>query len=453
MKTITKKLCIGTNDMELYVDASIDGKKILDKKSDSLVGQFAKILYGCMQPTAMAFHRHIETVSAVSITNNGGLIQVVVPSGYYPNNSDTVVIGGALGCTEANGTWAITVVGGYTFTLNGSTFTHTYTGGAVVGFFKTDNLVPTAQCFNNAGMQVGTGSTPVTISDFNLAIPIVNGSSIGQLTYNTYTTSQDTNDSTSAQVTMTQTFTNNSVGDVGVNEIGLFMSFDYISYGWYNTLVARDIVAGGINVASGKTLTINYRIKTILATTGDTGGFVASFMRLLYSQISQTTRSLYDITNTSITTSYSAVNFLVSSSGGPGITTRYNSLNTLKNENLGIQVGSGSNAVSMGDYALQSKIPHGLSIGQLLYHGTFLDDYTEADPTATFTINGIFENQSGGDVTINEIGVYAGAAGQSIYVTDVPAYAACIIHNKLATPITLPTNEILKVVYTIEVIA
>ena len=105
MKTVNKKLSIGTGNMELYVDASIDGKEVLNKKSDSLLGQFAKMLYGCMQPQSMSMMQYRGSRSPTSITNNGtGLIQVIVSnaSGFTIATGDTVVISEALGCTEAH---------------------------------------------------------------------------------------------------------------------------------------------------------------------------------------------------------------------------------------------------------------------------------------------------------------------------------------------------------------
>ena len=452
MKTIKKEISIGTGDMELHVNASIDGKEILNRKSDSLVGQFAKMLFGCMQPQAISMTRYKGVISPTSITNDGtGLIQVIVPnnSGITVTTGDTVVISGALGCTEANGTWIVNVTGSYsntTFTLNGSSFVHTYTGGAIVSSYINDSSTIFNQlAFANNGILVGIGTVAVTISDSGLSSPIPNGSATGQLTYNSYTTSQDTNDSTSAQVTMTQTFTNNSGSSITVNEIGLQLC--------NSLLVARDIVSGGIIIAAGKTLTINYRIKTILATTGDTGGFLNSFMRILYTQIAQATRAVFDITNTNQTIIYNnLVNFMISGSGGNNLITRSTYYSSLTNDQIGIQVGSGSATVAMADYALQTKILHGKTSGKLLYHGSLVDNYSEnAGTNATFDITRIFENKSGGDVVINEIGAYVGMAAMAS--TVIPQYAACILHNILATPITLPTTDILKVVYTIKVIA
>ena len=452
MKTINKTISIGTGNMELHVNASIDGKEVLNKKSDSLIGQFAKMLYGCMQPQAMSFNAYLNSVAITNVTSQDGLIKITVSSSTNLATGNHVHITRVTGTTEANGDWTITAYTTNQWTLDGSTFTNTYIGGGIGSFYgvSQSNTLYNGS-LKNAGMLVGIGSTTPTISDVVMDQQILDGSSTGKLVYNAYTTSQDTNDSTSAQVTTTQTFTNNSGSSVVVNEIGLLMNYYYNYPNTWSILVARDVVAGGITVATGKTLTINYRIKTILAVTGDTGGFIASFMRLMYSQIAATTRSLYDITNTSITISNSVVNLLVTSAGGPGVTTRYLSTNTLKSENLGIQVGSGNSAVAMGDYALGTKITHGKSTGQLLYHGTFLDDYTESNPDATFTISRIFENASGGNVTVKEIGIYAGAAGQNIAVIDVPAYSACIIHNLLATPITLSDGDVMKVIYTLKV--
>jgi hypothetical protein len=67
-------------------------------------------------------------------TDNGtGLIRLTVGSTAGWVTGDHKKVSGVLGPTEANGPWAITVIDGTHIDLQGSTFTHAYTGGGIVG--------------------------------------------------------------------------------------------------------------------------------------------------------------------------------------------------------------------------------------------------------------------------------------------------------------------------------
>jgi len=73
-------------------------------------------------------------------------------------------------------------------------------------------------------------------------------------------------------------------------------------------------------------------------------------------------------------------------------------------DSYGIQVGTGTTAVDKFDYCLESKIPHGSSSGQLSYGET--SSYSAG--TGLQVDEGMqrsFDNNSGADITINEIGM------------------------------------------------
>ncbi|MGD9724518.1 MAG: hypothetical protein AB7U76_25035 [Pirellulales bacterium] len=65
--------------------------------------------------------------------NGSGKIRITVAHTSSLTTGDYKTISGVAGTTEANGTWAITVINGTTFDLDGSTFANTYTSGGVVG--------------------------------------------------------------------------------------------------------------------------------------------------------------------------------------------------------------------------------------------------------------------------------------------------------------------------------
>jgi hypothetical protein len=72
----------------------------------------------------------------------------------------------------------------------------------------------------------------------------------------------------------------------------------------------------------------------------------------------------------------------------------------------GIQVGSGSNAYSFEDYALQTLIAHGTGAGQLYYVAQQRTSaYDVATKKWTILHTRQFNNNSGGDITIRELGL------------------------------------------------
>jgi hypothetical protein len=103
-------------------------------------------------------------------------------------------------------------------------------------------------------------------------------------------------------------------------------------------------------------------------------------------------------------------------------------------ENLGIVVGSGVTALSTADYALATKIDHGRGAGQILHGGTEVFGLTFTNPNGQFTIQRYFTNNSGGAITINEIGIYSAGEGQ---------YSFCIYRDLVSPAVVVADTEIL----------
>jgi hypothetical protein len=118
------------------------------------------------------------------------------------------------------------------------------------------------------GIQVGTGNTAPTISDYKLQTQIAHGSGAGQLQYGGVAFGLPASDAIQSHFTITRDFSNLSGTPITVYEIGLVVKGD-IPEPWqaskasiaaqYNFLTIRDVIAAGINVLNGETLTVNYR--------------------------------------------------------------------------------------------------------------------------------------------------------------------------------------------------
>jgi hypothetical protein len=109
---------------------------------------------------------------------------------------------------------------------------------------------------------------------------------------------------------------------------------------------------------------------------------------------------------------------------------------------VGIVAGSGTAAVTVSDYALTTRIANGTAASQLEYLGTEFTTVTASDPNASFTVSRTFRNSSGGNITINEVGIYA--------VWQV-SFDFCIVRDKLGSAYTINDGEYMKITYTFQV--
>jgi hypothetical protein len=114
----------------------------------------------------------------------------------------------------------------------------------------------------------------------------------------------------------------------------------------------------------------------------------------------------------------------------------------------GIMVGSGVAAESFEDYALQTKIANGTGAGQISYiqSEAHAITYDAANKILKNSLIRYFNNNSGGNVSVNEVGM--------AWYTYRPAttYAARFLasRDKLATTVTVPNTGQLKVTYSIQ---
>jgi hypothetical protein len=475
VKTIHKELLLNGGDLDLYLDLFLtdeNGKteKVLTKKADSLLANFLRMLYIQMgrdiRDNVMGgtFYTLRNTITAATPSSNitsisagvGNKIRLTFQNSVI-NSSDTtglITLGGFQGIS-IDGQYTFTRISDWVIDLEGTTYSAgwtTGTGGVAIYIPVTKIGNPSYQTFYSQGILVGSGSTAVAVDDQLLEKQIPDISTQGGLTYNTSTVSQDTSDATSAQITFTRTFTNNTPNTTQVNEIGMLMYGGVSGTNYYTYLVMRDVIAGGVNVATGKTLTVNYRIKTTLGTGTDPGGFLASFMRLLYRMCSRVQRAVFDINNTSRSYREDATTFNTIKNGGMNKTGYYDEEEGYKH---GIVIGTGNTAVSMSDYYLGTPIVHGTGSGQMLYYGGFAEGFTVGAGYAQFNISKAIENNSGGTITVKEYILTGNSDNNTSSATDqwtYPRYLYTLTRNVLTTPVNVLDGEILKVVYTVKVV-
>jgi hypothetical protein len=113
-------------------------------------------------------------------------------------------------------------------------------------------------------------------------------------------------------------------------------------------------------------------------------------------------------------------------------------------DNMGIVVGTGGGAENFDDHALGSKISNGNGAGQLAYSAMDALSVSTIGTTKQVVWIRYFNNNSGGPVTVNEVGIYTRGTvgGSTVY------YMLC--RDLLAGGVTVPDAGQLKVTYTIQ---
>ena len=110
----------------------------------------------------------------------------------------------------------------------------------------------------------------------------------------------------------------------------------------------------------------------------------------------------------------------------------------------GIQVGSGTNAESFEDYVLQTPIAEGSGAGQLNH--VLAEDHVRSwsAPILTITHTRYFNNNSGGDVSVNEVALTTNGQVSGL------GRQFMVSRDKLAATVLVPNTGQLKIDYTIQ---
>ena len=117
-------------------------------------------------------------------------------------------------------------------------------------------ILAAASAVSAYGLVVGTGTNAVTLTDTKLQTQIAHGNGAGQLFYNAGSFNAPTTSGADRYWEAVRTFTNNSGGDITINEVGAYV---YSSNPYYYC-IARDLT-GGVLIANTKIGTLTYRFK------------------------------------------------------------------------------------------------------------------------------------------------------------------------------------------------
>ncbi len=114
-------------------------------------------------------------------------------------------------------------------------------------------------------------------------------------------------------------------------------------------------------------------------------------------------------------------------------------------DDFGILVGSGTNAESFEDFALQTPIVEGTAAGELNHAAAEAMNESYGALVFSNELVRFFNNNSGGNVSINEVALAGG-----ITAGGVAGQYVVYSRDKLASTVTVPDTGQLKVTYTVQ---
>lgn len=158
--------------------------------------------------------------------------------------------------------------------------------------------------------------------------------------------------------------------------------------------------------------------------------FVRQWNQLVNVHAKATSLSITDVTNTAKTVTVGGSTLRMN---GVAATTTY-----------GIVVGRGSTAVTINDYALETRCEEGTSTNELNYQACTVANASVSGSDCSFTVTRSAINNSGATITVTEIGiqVYGYSAGDAYFLG---------IRDVLTTTIDVPNGGAITVEYTIKV--
>jgi len=111
----------------------------------------------------------------------------------------------------------------------------------------------------------------------------------------------------------------------------------------------------------------------------------------------------------------------------------------------GLQIGTGTATPTPSDTALTSPITNGSGSGEMVYPSapTITSPVVSGD-TTSMTIKSMFVNNSGASITVTEVGLF------TQWTTNDYGYGM-ISHDLLSSPVTVPNNASITIIYTISV--
>ncbi len=151
----------------------------------------------------------------------------------------------------------------YPFNTSVSSTLITITGESRWPFAASENFRMNGPAGNtNYGIVVGTGSTPVTVTDYALDALIPQGLGAGQMDYLACSVADASVSDPHCSFVVSRSATNNSGGSITVRETGIYMIAQRLSPTTnYYCCGARDVLGTPQEVPDGGSITVNYTLR------------------------------------------------------------------------------------------------------------------------------------------------------------------------------------------------
>jgi hypothetical protein len=306
---------------------------------------------------------------------------------------------------------------------------------------KIDNYRAYYNNLDNVYLLLGSGTQMMSLSN------------VGAIQYNYSGFSYDTHgrpapiiNTNDAHLKWSRTVTNDTGSDINIREVFLREN---------NILIAKDKISA-VTIPTGSSATFYYQIEV---DNSAGGGVMSQFLELMHRHANKADRECPDIFNNNRTRRRSYWTFRLTA-GKPGQPVTPSGGYRAVCENIGLMVGTGTGSVANTNFALDNRIPHGNSAGELHHYGMFITGYTvdESNGRLFFEAERVFENRTSSSITINEAGLYAGGAAyvdsrENAAITASDYYGRrfadqhLITRTVLDTSITIDPGKLKKLYY------
>ncbi|MDR8390005.1 hypothetical protein NC796_02565 [Aliifodinibius sp. S!AR15-10] len=469
MRTIASELSIGKTGkgLDMYCSVGLSGQTLYRMKCESLVGHFVQSLYHQMsgrydlprydfnygyQPTAITSVTYVGSDENIRVGLNGG-------PNIWSSDASVILLLGLEGIPELNGIWhqgedprnpeGLTVIRRdyeYFDIIGAGTLypgRTTGTGWVCDGIYspQTFNQHAPGRYWNPV---IGDSTDPVKASDLVLKGALKAGFFLGGTTIAPLITDQQ-----SSKFNLSRSFTNQRGSSVEVTEIGIETGFDgHEKY----TLMARDLLGAPLTLADGKTLTLDYEVRTDIENfsqdtlaNGTNGGFVEKFLSYVRANAAHDSNGWYE----------QYYRLLVSFGGGWCKAGEHDESSF--GWEYGIRLGSSNKFVSMTDNSLapaddtDNGYSQGDTDGTLFYHGTSIGELAIDDLAnqAWFPIERIVENRGSVALPVREIGLFANGAKSMVNPSPVLIARTALDAGE---EFTIQPGEMIKIIYSVKAV-
>ncbi len=260
------------------------------------------------------------------------------------------------------------------------------------------------------GIKIGTGSSDVSASNYNLDYPLPNSMVLHSGT--TFDTASSYGDGYKASIS--RMFTNSTENNLNIKELGIILKQDasngYYPYKEY-TLLLRDTISSGslpIDFILSSSQNVNIKYNWFI---DGTSGLTKNFLHMLHGTLCESGYNTYlkNVYYDGITVLENNYIF------NQGLQLKFFTTNApAGNSTYGIVVGGGTSSISVENYKLDSKYENGTATNQLNYGIMYYSSsYDNISGSSMAIQTRIFVNNSGNPITIREAGIYSWGTGST----------------------------------------